>query len=43
MNNNIVKQFDLYNTNKKSLHCTGKIGFTIPIVGVSIERIIYIF
>ena len=42
MNNNIVKQLDLYNTNKKSLHCIGKIGFIIPIVSVSIEHIFFL-
>ena len=42
MNNNIVKQLDLYNTNKKSLHRIGKIGFIIPIVSVSIEHIFFL-
>lgn len=37
MNNNIVKQFDLYNINKKSLYCIVEIGFIISIVSVWID------
>lgn len=43
MNNNIVKQCDLYGTNKKLLHCIVKIGFIMSIVGVSVECIAFCF
>lgn len=42
MNKNIMRQFDLYNTNKKSLKCIIKTGFIISIVSVSIECIVFL-
>lgn len=42
MNKNIMRQFDLYNTNKKSLKCIIKTGFIISIVSVSIDCIVFL-